>query len=334
MVTFDELEEARQSLRKKSLKFGVPSFVGSIAIFIFLALQNINSSSEDIEKAMLFLPISMFSMTPILVGFVLMTNVFAKNDEQKYKKLYKEYFVISTLKTIFEPIEYNPEKGLSRNQVLYPGLLKEGNRFSSEDYFKATYKDAAVEGSDLLIQYRTSDGVSTYFNGLWVVFDLENPLPNFQIIRKGFSGDAHNAVASAERDLDWVDENIPEEELFNKYWPEEKARAKSAKESAPPYLKLKTDDDIFNKKYKIFSQNETEANNFLKQNITEKFISLAESTQSAFMVGSVGRKLYIAIERRDFFDPRGSKSIDENSERERLRNIIKIATDIFDILAV
>lgn len=85
------------------------------------------------------------------------------------------------------------EKGISYEQIASTQMMNMGDRFYSNDYFKAKYKNINFESSDVHIQeeHTDSDGDTTYvtiFRAQWFVFDFNKPFKaNTQVCAKNFS---------------------------------------------------------------------------------------------------------------------------------------------------
>ena len=140
-----------------------------------------------------------------------------RGTNNAYKQLYKDLFVIQPLEENFQSVFYDWEKGFSENAVKNFGLCKMGNRFSSEDYIKASYMGIPFELSDVTVQYHTSSGRSshttTYFKGRMLVIDFPEKMVNsVQIFSNRFQYRAKlsNYLNTQKVQLESVD--------FNKYF--------------------------------------------------------------------------------------------------------------------
>lgn len=122
------------------------------------------------------------------------------------------------------------EKGISYEQIASTQMMNMGDRFCSNDYFKAKYKNINFESSDVHIQeeHTDSDGDTIYvtiFRGQWFVFDFNKPFKaNIQVCAKNFS-------------------NARRGSLFSK----------------TKYNKVDMEDIEFNKEFRVYAQNELDA---------------------------------------------------------------------------
>ena len=128
---------------------------------------------------------------PLGILFAVIGTKIKAGTDNRYKELYKELFVTRPLSENFENIYYDWEQGFSQNAVESFSLCKMGNRFSSEDYIKATYQGIPFELSDVTVEYHTSGKSShttTYFKGRMLVIDFPEKMVNsVQIFSKSFN---------------------------------------------------------------------------------------------------------------------------------------------------
>ena len=104
------------------------------------------------------------------------------------KKLYKETFVEETIKKNFDNVFYAWKTGFSKDDIIDFKLFRNGLKYKSEDYLKATHKGIDFEMSDIMIVYDTSkDGKFDTFQGRVMVFDFPNKtIEPTRIISKSF----------------------------------------------------------------------------------------------------------------------------------------------------
>ena len=110
---------------------------------------------------------------------------------EEYKALYKQIFVEEPLRKNFENVIYSWRGGFNENLVRSFCLCNMGNRFSSEDYIRASYYGVNFEISDVYVAQHTSTGRSShttiYFKGRMMMFDFPEKLVNsVRIYSKNF----------------------------------------------------------------------------------------------------------------------------------------------------
>ena len=62
-------------------------------------------------------------------------------------------FVVGILNEVFDNVTYKYNSGLPEQDVRQFGLVKMGNRYSSEDYLKGSYKGIGFEQAEVTIKY-------------------------------------------------------------------------------------------------------------------------------------------------------------------------------------
>ena len=140
--------------------------------------------------------IGMFSKAGILfpiVGIVLFIYCMSKLKPytEEYKRLYKQIFVEEPIRSNFENVFYDWKTGFGENVVRSYCLCDMGNRFSSEDYIRASYHGINFGISDVYVAQHTSTGKSShttiYFKGRMMIFDFpEKLVTSVRIYSKNF----------------------------------------------------------------------------------------------------------------------------------------------------
>lgn len=148
-----------------------------------------------------FFLLSILGIAVFIWGF---KNMNTSNEE--YKALYKKIFVEEPLRKSFENVLYSWRTGFNENQVRSFNLCNMGNRFSSEDYIRASYHGINFEISDVYVAQHTSTGKSShttiYFQGRMMIFDFPEKLvssvriysTNFRFRAGGFFANRNSKV--------------------------------------------------------------------------------------------------------------------------------------------
>lgn len=186
MITFEQLDEMRQKLKKKYTIFII---IGVIVSLIGLI----------ISLAMEMPPIFLF------VGAVLtfiIAMICCHKQAREYSLAFKNYFVKSSLEKIFTNLRYQPESGIPRATIASTNMMFMGDRYSSNDLVTGRYKDIGFTQSDVHIEEeretRDSDGNTrtyyvTIFKGRWMIFDFNKTFKaDVQVSQKGFGNNKVN----------------------------------------------------------------------------------------------------------------------------------------------
>ena len=131
----------------------------------------------------------------IIVGIII-TRVVSSKSSKKFILAFKESFVLKALKSVFTDLNYEPENGIDESVIGETKMMNMGDRYSSNDYISAKYKNINVEQADVHIeeeqQSTDSDGNTTtswvtIFRGRWMIFDFnKNFKANIQVSQRGF----------------------------------------------------------------------------------------------------------------------------------------------------
>lgn len=217
----------------------------------------------------------------------------------KFKKLsvqFKEKFIEPEIKKLVDDAVYIPKEGLTKEFVYGSGILKREDRFSSEDYLSGTIKNRRFVSADVHLQDVRSNGktttVVTVFQGRFFEIEFEKKFEHDVYI---FPNLLHRF--SLGRGLELVDvESI-----------------------------------VFNKKFDVFSKDKQSAFYLLKPRFIEKLIEFHEIHKRVFY-GFKDHKVYIAIDtRKDAFDLKMFRSIDDKFFKE-LKVEIKLIEDLIDLI--
>lgn len=92
--------------------------------------------------------------------------IIAGRGTTEYKKIYKESFVVGILNQVFDNVTYKYNDGLSENYVRQFGLVRMGNRYSSEDYIKASYKGIEFQQAQVKIKYEKKGNRFKFFQSI------------------------------------------------------------------------------------------------------------------------------------------------------------------------
>ena len=187
-------------------------------------------------------------------------------------------------------------------------MMDMGDRYSSNDFISAKYKNIQVIQADVHIEekHETTDSDGhirtnwvTIFRGRWMIFDFnKNFKANVQVCQKKFT----NAKIS----------NWGLEQKFKK---------------------VMMEDQTFNNQFRIYAQNEHDAFYILTPSLIEKIKNLSDSINGGILLCFIDNKLHVGIQNnKDSFEHGVFKSIDENKVIEDISKDIKLITNFVDEL--
>ena len=249
----------------------------------------------------------------ILIGGFIVSTLIMKKPRQRYRTAFKQAYVQRSLQSVFTDLDYHPDWGISYDAIAATKMMYMGDRFHSEDYIHARYKNVRFEQSDVHIeeerQSTDSDGHThteyvTIFRGRWMIFDFNKEFrANVQIAQKGFP-------------------NAKRKRFFGK------------KEEL--FKKVEMESESFNKAFQVFAQDEHDAFYIITPAFMERVQNLAAHNKGKLMFCFVGNRLHIAIhDNKDSFEP-GSmfKRPNEEAVTQKLRSEIEVITQFIDELSL
>ena len=281
-----ELNELREKIKNRYI-------IGTLIIIIIAIILFI------------FTRIMVFSFVEFMFGIVIVLLSTYKLNK-KYKGDFKNKFVLKSLEKKFTDLVYEPNRGIPHSTIAATKMMRMGDRYHSEDYVSAKYKDIKFEQSDVHIEeeYQTTDSDGhttthyvTIFRGRWMIFDFNKEFKaNVQISQKGFSNSKVNTFWGKKEDL---------------------------------FKKVSMESEEFNKKFNVYAQNEHDA--FY---IITPPLRLAEKNKGKLLFCFIDNKLHIGIyDNKDSFEP-GSvfKQINEEETLNKISEEIETITQFVEEL--
>lgn len=289
----DKLEEIKNKIKKR--------YIMGIAITIVAMILLALIIPNFIIPFIIFIP---------FIG-VLVTVISTSKLNAEYRKIFKSTFVQKALQKKFTDLIYIPNEGIPYQTIASTEMMNMGNRYHSEDYISARYKDIKFEQSDVHIQEEQestdSDGhtTTTYvtiFKGRWMIFDFNKIFKaNVQIAQKGFG-------------------NSRVKKFFGK------------KEER--FKQVMMESESFNKKFKVFAQNEHDAFYIITPFLMERIEKLDEENKGKLLFCFIDNRLHIGIyDNKNSFEP-GSvfKKISEEEILTEISKDIELITQFVDEL--
>lgn len=304
-MTFEELEQIRENYhqKRKDCYIKVGTVVGTVfsIIFLYTLIGGLvdSSKSNPADLVLLnFLPLVIQFSVIGLIAAVIYVNIKTNADAKAYKNAYKYFFITSTFEKVFTDLVYRHDVGMPYQTPASTGMIRMGDRYSSNDYTIAKYKGIPFEQADVHIEeeHTDSDGDRTYvtiFRGRYITFDLKKDFSKKLLVAsKNFNAEKHDKT----------------------------------------FKRTELESTEFNKKFVTYAQDGFEAYYLLDPAVMERIMKLDELHNGKIMVCFSDSKMHIAINNHiDSFEPaKASKPIDEQAEFNKVINDIKVITNIID----
>lgn len=287
--------EKLENLRKKIKKNSIIGFIVVVIVNVIIAMALRKSN---------ILPFKYYYVLPFTLAIsAIIASMFNNKYYNEYTTIYKNTFVLSSLKDIFSDLKYNFDEGLEEEILEETDMIYLGDIYHSNDYIEGKYKGINFKSSDVHIQeeHETEDKDGnketeyvTIFFGRWFIFDFNKPFK-----------------------ADLCVTQIPY--MFRGYHKK--------------YEKVKLEDEVFNKNFLVYAQNEHEAFYILTPSFMEKLKELSEKMGGHLMLCFTDSKLYIGLNNyKDAFEPNFNKKVNEEIIKNDIKKDIQIITDFIEKL--
>lgn len=291
MNYLNELEQLKKKIIFKNI-IGVVIEIIIILILLFLIIGYVN----EIEYLI-------FIIMFIVIIISALVKLLSADDKKNFRNVYKKYIVLETFRDFFTDINYNFDIGLSKDIIEETGMMNTGDRYYSNDYFTAKYKNINFLSSDIEIKKECSskNGKSyvTIFKGQWLIFDFNKKFKtNIQVREKFFRGSKLCGLFSDRT-----------------------------------YHKVSLEDIEFNKIFDVYSKDDYDTFYILTPNTMEKIKDLNKKLIGNLLFCFINNKMHVGIHNNsDLFEPNIYKKINLQKEKEKIYNEIKIITEFIDTL--
>ena len=310
-----------EKLRKKIINTYIISIVTGLILYIIIIIIISIRERNFLQNANAYFHTdfhSVHSYTPplycfyLLIFFVVLEiaviKISTKELKKEYREKYKGLFVVWPLKSLFTEVVYDMHKGISSETIDSTNMMYMGDRYHSEDFVSAKYKNIKFEQSDVHIEreYTTTDSRGhttthwvTIFEGRWIIFDFNKKFTtNLSIVQKGFKN------------------------------------SKSGKWFWNDLEKVEMESENFNQKFKVFAENAHEAFYIITPQFMNKIENVCSNCWWRCIFCFVNNKLHIGInDWTNSFEPDGYfKKIDKNHHRKKVTKEIKMITQFVDDL--
>lgn len=239
---------------------------------------------------------------------IIISNVISAKPTKKFISAFKELFVLRSLKSVFSDLVYKPEIGLDESIIRNTQMMNMGDRYNSNDYISGKYKNINIVQADVHIeeerQSTDSDGHTTttwvtIFRGRWMIFDFNKIFKsNVQVCQKKFGNSRINNWGSKTK-----------------------------------YKKVMMEDQEFNKKFRVYAQNEHDAFYILTPSLMDKIKNLSSGINGELLFCFIDNKLHIGLQNnKDSFEHSIFTKINEEKVINEISMDIKLITDFIDKL--
>ncbi|MDL2286961.1 DUF3137 domain-containing protein [Eubacteriales bacterium OttesenSCG-928-G02] len=238
----------------------------------------------------------------LLVADILFYFIYVNGYKSSLSEDYKLKLVEPVLNQYFDDVKFDPENGIPKNVIDNMDMMCLGNLYSSNDLIDASYKGVHFITSDVYIADQTTDSegntsTDVMFNGRWMIFDFNKKFKShLQVKDKSF------------------------------------ANAKRTSESGK-MEKIKLENELFNKYFRIFASSDLEAFYILTPHIMDRMLSLREKIKAKMMFCFDDNKLHIAINSSvDSFELKTFKKITPELVQHTILSEIVLILDFIDEL--
>ena len=287
--------------------------------------MDINKLKELQSKALKSILITAIVVAVITIIFALVTQIIeilvfglmaglflcifiSASPRKEFRLMFKKVFVEKSLQGVFTDLDYRPDQGLNRYTIASTQMMDMGDRYSSNDFISAKYKDISVLQADVHIEEkhvttdskgRTQTTWVTIFLGRWMVFEFNKSFNgDIQVCQKGFT----NSVLKNRHNKD-------------------------------KFKKVKLEDQDFNKKFRIYAQSEHDAFYVLTPSLMQKIKDLTASIKGRLLFCFIGNNLHVGIQNnKDSFECSVFTKLDEEKILSQISGDIKLITNFVDQL--
>lgn len=251
-----------------------------------------------------------FMLAPLLgfglvIGGIITFGVLESRFTKPYKRAYKEQLVKGILSEKIDDLRFSPYDGIDKEIVKSTDMMSLGNIYQVNDLIEGSYNGVRFSQSDILIQQRTSNGkqttTTTYLRGRWMIFDFNKKFQCDLQVR-----DRH--FAYAKKSGGWFSDRDKTE-------------------------KLETESVEFNRTFKVYAENDSEAFYILTPHFMEALMKVKTQTDGEVLFCFVDRKLHVAVNNKaDSFEPPVWTPIDRETARRAVESDMRLITDLVDTL--
>lgn len=279
----------------------------------FLLIFNI----AIVVLAMPFWP-SPFSITLCAAGGILFLTVVMKKIAD-YKKCFKDNIVKASLSEVFSELSYEPNQGVSVEEVELSELVELKNVFKSNDLILGKYGKVKFKQADIVISDKNNivgesgmshESTTTCFTGRFLVFDFLKPTAApVKVMGKNFSSEGNSKGAI--------------NTLKNKF-----IHSKNEQQ-------ISMESEMFNNNFNVFCDDAQTAFYILTPQIIEAITMLSNQYQEKIALCFRDEKMLVAISsKKDSLEAKLLSNRTIWKEKELVLKDIKVITDLIDLMSL
>ena len=281
-------EEELENLRLKAKRRTYISYALSIISFPFyIYLFYISQYEKQNTFGLFIIQLIFVSFVLSLCTLGLLWYVIIKHPYNKFNENFKSKYVLQTINNIagFENLQYNSKSGFDWDEIRNSAVIACGDKkyFESEDLLLGTYEGVNFKISDVttkkLVYRDNKRKVEEIFEGQVLCFykfdDTKISNGHLQIFKTEFLSNI----------IGWKAEH-----------------------------KIYTENESFNNRFKIYSDDEHNAYYILTPQLIQKIIEFSDAIGEQISLSFNDNKLFIAIKRESMFDALVDKPVYEQTK--------------------
>ena len=258
--------------------------------------------------------IFMFKLIVLPIMFGAIITIFSTVKlKREYATTFKKVFVVKALESKFTELVYEPYRGMPYETISGTNMMRMGDRYHSEDFISAKYKNIKFEQADVHIEEEhtstdsngnTTTTYSTIFKGRWMVFDFNKSFKaDVQVVQKGFGNSKVKTMS-----------------LFGK--------------KDDLFKKVSMESESFNQKFNVYAQNEHDAFYIITPSLMTRIEKLDELNKGKLLLCFVNNRLHVGIyDNKDSFEPDSVfKQINEEEIIKRISGDVEMIAQFVDEL--
>lgn len=246
-----------------------------------------------------------------IIGMIALAIAKVGGARKAFKEEFKQQAYGEMIKRLYPEVTYTPTQFISKEAFLESELFSRPDRYQGEDHFEGRTKQGwTYRFSEVHAESRSDNSYMTIFKGLLFVVDLPNPV----------HGRVKILPDTAERAFG----------AFGKML-QEKLGGLLQKKTDLVYFEEYPD---FEKKFVVYSDNETLARHLLTEEMTRYLLLLQDARpKQPVRISIVNQQLFFAFSlSRDLFDPSVKDSVLEPAFVRQFTEEIAMGFDQLDII--
>lgn len=223
----------------------------------------------------------------LVFSYGILAIIFGSRAIKKYKRMFKDVVIGPLIHAISPGLQYAKESFISMTKYTESKIfLTHVDRYAGEDYVWGMIDKTAIEFSELHSQYVTRDskGRTTYhtiFKGLFMIADFHKEFNCRVVVMPDYSERLFGGLAKFFQKM-----NVMRDQLI--------------------YM----EDPVFEKMFKVYSNDQVEARYILSTNMLKRIVDLKTKLKKNIHLSFINSRMFLAISTtKNMFDPKIRKSV-------------------------